>query len=658
MSGNRQDRIRIEHAQLRWEADTPVSGRFDDIYFNKDGGHAETAHVFLDGNRLRERFAAVETGDFTIAETGFGTGLNFLCARALWLRLAPPPARLHFVSVEKFPLRREDLSRALAHWPEFADGSTQLLAQYPPGAPGFHRLELDDGRVRLTLMLGDAIDSYSQLEARVDAWFLDGFAPAKNPDMWQPGLFAQMARLSHAGTTLATFTAAGFVRRGLQEVGFAMEKAPGFGRKREMLRGAFGGAERPLSAKPWFELPRLSARPRSALVIGGGLAGCSAARSLARRGIRVQLLEQSGALAGGGSGNRQGALYAKLPVKPTTQGMLHASGLHYSHQLAARLLQDHDWAPCGLLQLALNDKEQRRQQQLIDEACYPPELVRGVCAADAGALAGLPIGHPGLYFELGGWVSPPALCHALVEHPLIEHHTDTRIERLQQADSGRWSAHAADGRRFDADTVVIANATAARGLSHSAQLPLKPIRGQVTHGPQPGTLPALRTVVCGDGYIAPPLDGHYAFGATFDLRDDSETLRKDDHRRNLETLAGALPDLAAAIAQQPLDGRVGFRCSTPDYLPIIGPLPVHERFLEDYARLRQDRKWRFDTAPTHHRGLYISVGHGSKGLLTCPLGGELLAAMICDEPLPLARDIVDALNPARFIIKNLIRGSI
>ncbi|NVK42631.1 MAG: bifunctional tRNA (5-methylaminomethyl-2-thiouridine)(34)-methyltransferase MnmD/FAD-dependent 5-carboxymethylaminomethyl-2-thiouridine(34) oxidoreductase MnmC [Oceanospirillaceae bacterium] len=648
----------MEPAQLRWDADTPVSGQFDDIYFNKDGGHAETEHVFLDGNRLRERFASLEAPIFSIAETGFGTGLNFLCARALWLKLAPADACLHFVSVEKYPLRPGDLARALAHWPEFSNGSEQLLAQYPPRAAGFHRLELDDGRVRLTLMFGDAIDSYSQLEARVDAWFLDGFAPAKNPDMWQPELFSQIARLSRPGTTLATFTAAGFVRRGLQAVGFRMEKAPGFGRKREMLRGAFGESERLLSLKPWFDLPESASRPASVLVIGGGLAGCSAAHSLARRGIRVQLIEQADVLASGGSGNRQGALYAKLPVKPTHQGKFHGSGLHYSHHLAKRLLGDDDWAACGLLQLALNEKELNRQQQLIDEAYYPAELVHAVSAAEAGTLAGLPIEQSGLFFELGGWISPPALCRALVDHPLIEVHTDTRIGQLQRKTSEGWIALGTDGTQLAADAVVIANASAAQTFEQSRHLPLKPIRGQVTHAPAPDSLPDLKTVVCGDGYIAPSTGGTYAFGATFDLRDDSSDIRNQDHQRNLDTLSGTLPALARALATEPLEGRVGFRCSTPDYLPIIGPLPVRDRFLEDYARLRNDRKWRFDTAPTHHPGLYISVGHGSKGLLTCPLGGELLAAVICAEPLPLPRDIVDALNPARFIIKNLIRGSI
>ncbi|MFC6669736.1 bifunctional tRNA (5-methylaminomethyl-2-thiouridine)(34)-methyltransferase MnmD/FAD-dependent 5-carboxymethylaminomethyl-2-thiouridine(34) oxidoreductase MnmC [Marinobacterium aestuariivivens] len=648
---------KIQAAELRWEADTPVSGQFDDIYFNQDGGLAETRHVFLDGNRLAERFGAPEGAHFTVAETGFGTGLNFLCARALWLERAPQDARLHFISVEKFPLSREDLARALAHWPGFRDGGEQLLAQYPPPVAGFHRLVLDEGRIVLTLMLGDAIDRYRELEARVDAWFLDGFAPSKNPDMWQPELFGQMARLSHAGTTLATFTAAGFVRRGLQAVGFEMEKVPGFGRKREMLRGQHRVAATTPSAAPWFDSPTPAGRPGSALILGGGLAGCSAARALAERGIRVQLLEQSAELASGGSGNRQGALYAKLPVRPTKQGLLHSTGLHYSHHLLERLVPDDQWSACGLLQLATGDREAQRQQQLADEALYPDELVRAVSPDEATSLAGLPVHLSGLFFPLGGWVSPPAFCRSLVDHPLIELHTGCRIGSLGRS-AGRWQATTDGGRPFESEVVVVATAGAARTLEQLGHLPLKSIRGQVSHAPCPAGVPALATVVCGDGYISPPLEGQYAFGATFDLHDDSRALRPEDHQRNLDTLAAALPELAGALADSPAGGRVGFRCSTPDYLPIVGPAPVYERFVEDYGRLRQDRKWPFDRAPTHHPGLYISVGHGSKGLLTCPLGAELLAGMICNEPLPLGRELVEALSPARFIIKNLIRGSI
>lgn len=223
----------FHHAQLDWdEQGRPLSREFDDIYFSPTSGFDETHHVFIAGNDLARRFAELPAGGcFCIGETGFGTGLNFLCAWQLFEQCAPADARLHFVSVEKFPLTRDDLRRALALWPQLAPQAAQLLDQYMAIHPGFQRFNLAAGRVVLTLLVGDALDGLPELDAQIDAWFLDGFAPAKNPEMWSPALFTQLARLSRSGTSLATFTAAGFVRRGLTEAGFAIKRVRGFGKK-------------------------------------------------------------------------------------------------------------------------------------------------------------------------------------------------------------------------------------------------------------------------------------------------------------------------------------------------------------------------------------------------------------------------------------------
>lgn len=237
----------IQPANLEFNAEgTPVSRDFDDVYFSNDNGLEETRYVFLGGNQLEARFPEHPHPLFVVAESGFGTGLNFL---TLWqafvqFREAHPQAqlqRLHFISFEKFPLTRADLALAHQHWPELAPWAEKLQAQWPLPLPGCHRLLLDEGRVTLDLWFGDINELTSQLDdslnQKVDAWFLDGFAPAKNPDMWTQNLFNAMARLARPGGTLATFTSAGFVRRGLQEAGFTMQKRKGFGRKREMLCG-------------------------------------------------------------------------------------------------------------------------------------------------------------------------------------------------------------------------------------------------------------------------------------------------------------------------------------------------------------------------------------------------------------------------------------
>lgn len=226
---------------IEWRYGQPYASAFQDVYFSTDNGLEETKFVFLTQNDLNTRFKALKNANFTIAETGFGTGLNFLSTWQLWSEHAPSDSCLHFISVEKYPLSVDDISLALAYWPTLAEFCQQLLAQYQQLSPGIHQLSFVDGKVTLSLLIGDVAEMLPQINTQVDAWFLDGFSPAKNPDMWSATLFQNMARLSHSLTTFATFTSAGDVRRGLQAVGFQVNKLAGFGKKREMLRGHFAG---------------------------------------------------------------------------------------------------------------------------------------------------------------------------------------------------------------------------------------------------------------------------------------------------------------------------------------------------------------------------------------------------------------------------------
>lgn len=227
----------IDNPPLEWRDGQPYSTQFEDIYFSSDNGLAETDYVFLQGNDLPQRFQQLDSDEFTIIETGFGTGLNFLCVAELWLKLAPKNAKLHFISTEKYPLTLIDLTTAHSLWPDLTVLSQALLAAYQHILDD--TLSLFDNRIQITLLIGDANSTLDRLNTKADAWFLDGFAPAKNPEMWQATLFTQMARLSKPATTFATFTSAGNVRRGLQAAGFNITKQPGFGKKREMLTGYY-----------------------------------------------------------------------------------------------------------------------------------------------------------------------------------------------------------------------------------------------------------------------------------------------------------------------------------------------------------------------------------------------------------------------------------
>ncbi|MBU2964972.1 bifunctional tRNA (5-methylaminomethyl-2-thiouridine)(34)-methyltransferase MnmD/FAD-dependent 5-carboxymethylaminomethyl-2-thiouridine(34) oxidoreductase MnmC [Amphritea sp. 2_MG-2023] len=656
---------KFSSSTLNWLSDTPTSPLFEDIYFSIDDGLAETNHVFLDSNQLPERFATAST--FTIAETGFGTGLNFLATWKLFREQAPASAKLHFISVEKYPIALDDLIKALALWPELSMFSEQLIVQYPCHSPGFHQLSFDDGRIMLTLMLGDAIDCYRQLEARVDAWFLDGFAPSKNPEMWCAELFQQIGRLSHTDTTFATFTCAGIVKRGLRDVGFPVKKVAGFGRKREMLVGTYSPEvetrSAPAEGPSWFQLPYKHTGDKTAIVIGAGIAGCSTAHSLAKRGWKVTLVDKNSKIAAEGSGNHQGALYAKLPIEPIPTSRIHLSGFLYSSHFLTQNLADRNdiWSPCGLLQLAAHDKEKTKHQKLAESGNYPRSVVRYVEQTEASKIAGTAVSNSGLFFPEAGWVTPPLLCEWLCEHPNITVITSTQIKRLVR-DDHQWHCYTQHGQALTAAVTIIASAADSVAFEQTNHLPVQNIRGQVSITAKNADLPALDTVLCSEGYISPTQQGRYCFGATFELKDPATDIRESGHQHNLTKITNMAPNLGEALAQyhvhNPLSGRVGFRCASPDKLPIVGPAPVFSTFIEDYARLRHDAKTVIDTAPQHYPGLFVNLAHGSKGLISCPISGELIATMLENEPLPLEKELIDKLNPARFIIKNLIRRAI
>ncbi|WP_193069264.1 bifunctional tRNA (5-methylaminomethyl-2-thiouridine)(34)-methyltransferase MnmD/FAD-dependent 5-carboxymethylaminomethyl-2-thiouridine(34) oxidoreductase MnmC [Pseudomonas sp. K5] len=655
----------VTHAQLDWDDQgRPHSRVFDDVYFSDQSGLEETRYVFLEQNRLQARFAALPAGGrLVIGETGFGTGLNFLCAWQLFEQHAVAGAHLHFVSVEKYPLSHADLQRALLLWPELQPFAAQLLAQYIAIHPGFQRLVLDNGRVTLTLLIGDALEQLPQLDAQIDAWFLDGFAPAKNPDMWTAELFAELARLAAPGSTISTFTSTGWVRRLINAAGFKMKRTPGIGHKWEILRGEFLGwpAETPLPAagKPWFARPAPLHGERSALVIGGGLAGCTTAASLAARGWNVSLLERHARLAEEASGNPQGVLYLKLSAHGTALSQLILSGFGHTRRLLEHLHRGVDWDGCGVLQLAFNAKEAERQAQLA--AAFAPGLLQPLDQAQAQARAGVALEHGGLFFPEGGWVHPPALCEWQARHPLINVLTHHEALELQRVD-GQWQALAGDTLLASATVVVLAGAAEIKRFPFSAELPLKRIRGQITRLAQTPDSQALATVVCAEGYVAPTRLGEHTLGASFDFKSDDLTPTVAEHVGNLEMLQEISVDLAHrlnadTLAADQLEGRAGFRCTSPDYLPIIGPLADRALFDQAYAALRKDARQPPEAECPWLDGVYINSGHGSRGLVTAPLCAELLAAWLDDEPLPLPRSVADACHPNRFAVRALIRGT-
>lgn len=668
----------VQPAEVNWtENGGPFSCQFGDIYFSRQNGLAETRYVFLEKNNLPERLIALvgtKNPRFCIGETGFGTGLNFLSAWQLRDHIIPD-CHLHYTSVEKFPLTKDDLAKALSYWAELYEYAGCLVEHYPPLTPGWHHLSFTEQRVDLNLYLGDALEGYEDYQGTVDAWFLDGFAPAKNPPMWTEALIQQIARLSNNDTSFSTFTAASSVREGLKKAGFEVNRNKGFGNKRHMLCGKRLDKSTTKSLRtqfnsrqlssPWFIADQPSFNDeKKAIVIGGGLAGTSAAFSLARRGWQVNLIDRHEQLGNEASGNRQGILYNKLSAEPSLNSAFYTAGYLYSQRQFAQLTKNNgqNWHHCGVLQLAYDDQEALRQAHLIEHNPQPDDLIFPVTASQASELAGVSLHRNGLYSPVGGWAAPASICADQASHPNIKLTLGVQVEKIVR-DNEHWLLLDATEKLIACSKIlIIANAKDSNHFEVTRNLPLKAIRGQTTDIPANPEV-ALKTVLCGKSYIGPAIDGRHYMGATFDLNCVDTECRTSDHYRNLEHLITLAPELAeelgvSSLQQQNIQGRVGFRCTTLDYLPLVGPVPEQETFLNYYAPLRKSALHKTTLTGAYYPGLYLTTGHGSKGLTSCPLAGEILAAYINQEPFPISTELAHALNPSRFLIRDLKRNKI
>ncbi len=625
-------------ARLEFADDgTPWSTSFGDVYHSAHGGPQQALHVFLAGNDLPQRWQSQHR--FVILETGFGLGLNFLATWRAWRDDPQRCQRLHFVSFEKHPFSAADLAIAQQAWPEFADLAGELQKHWPPLTPGVHRLHLDDHRVILTLIFGDATKQLRAIDAAVDAFYLDGFSPAKNPELWTPELCKSLARLAAPGATLATWSVAGHVREALQAAEFDLEKRPGFAGKRQMLSGRFR-SRRPNRHTPPAE--------RRAIVIGAGIAGSTSAYALAAAGWQVTVLEATAGPATGASSNIAGVLRPLPSADDNRLSRLTRAGYLATRALLGSLPAAR-WSACGVLHLGREPIHEAQQKRTVEALGWPDEVMQFVDRDTARQMLGWPVDTGGWWFPNGGWVQPPSVCRtALAAFPeRITVKVAAAVHCLKRAKTGAndsvdsWQALAADGTVLaEAPVVVMASGTTAPDFEQFAWLPQKAVRGQVTHLPA-ATTPSLPHVVCKLGYAMPEIDGLRLIGATLQAGDTDRSLREIDHRENLARLNLSLPGFAPELDLAKLGGRVGFRPMSPDRLPIVGPVP------DAVAATPNTRLHALPRQP----GLWCVQGFGARGIVWSALMADLLVSRIEGEPLPLESDLVDACDPGRFLLK-------
>ncbi|WPO66925.1 FAD-dependent 5-carboxymethylaminomethyl-2-thiouridine(34) oxidoreductase MnmC [Acinetobacter haemolyticus] len=617
---------KIQTAELDWEMvdgiDLPISIQFGDVYFSKDNGLLETRHVFLNGNDLSERLSQLNDYQyFCVGETGFGTGLNILTLWQLWQQIRPNNhSHLHVISVEKFPLRRTDLIRALNAWPELAPLAQKLIAQYPLPIAGCHRLSFPEERFSIDLWLGDAQDIFPNIPKTqaVNAWFLDGFAPSCNPDMWQENVLNNIVRLSDFGTTFASFSVAGVLKRGLKQHGIQISRPRGFGHKREMLKAiwldqASSETHSIDSIKTVIraqndQISQFTKQQKIA-IIGAGIAGLSTAWAFAQRGHQITIYEQNEPLSGA-SGNPLALLNPKLcPIEQAHEHLMTLSWQHalnfYARFKAFRAIQVEQMAlknPDELLQLAEQYPDQVLTTHTSDEIRPQTEF-------------------PSLTLQQAGAVAPHQLRDEILQHPNIAV-KKAKVSRLNsigtQTELWQDQHHLAT-----ADQVIVCCAKQSAALFDHYPV-LKPIRGQVSWVKNTNQALSLEQAYSYGGYCMQLDSSQLILGASFyPNRDDTEVLL-EDHVHNYQLIHSIFPTYAEQLsATDTWQGRASVRAQTLDYFPLVG-------------KIQNDPS------------IYTFAGLGSKGFLFAPLCSEILVALVLGELCPVPQSLLSKLNPQRF----------
>ena len=614
------------------------SNNYNDIYFQADIGMAEKQHVFLKGNNLPKNWQ--QHAHFTIAETGFGTGLNFLNTFKLWHKNNNGKQHLHYISCELHPFKRQQLQQILVAFPELEEYSKELLEKYPTILTyGFHRLHFQQYNLTLTLIFADCVTAFEQLQANVDAWFLDGFGPSKNPNMWSDRLFRVIANLSHINTSLATFTVARKIRDGLSAVGFSINKAPGFGQKREMLTAQMGKDAVTKEKQPWAQTFKAK-KAKTYAVIGAGIAGLSLADKLQQQGRKVVLFDRQRQPCLETSGNPQAMIMPALTLNDSPEARFYLTAFLY----ALRYYDKKYYHPVGVQQLAFSNKQKNWQNKLIERFDLPEQLLTKTEA--------------GLFYPLAGWLDTQGHAQNMGQNLNYQQAEIIKIDR----DKEQWHMQGLDGAIYTTDVLILANGMNAKKLLNGYDLPITPKHGQISYfqandsHKQIGACPHIQLA---EGYITPSWHGIQTLGATFDHIDEpicygAASTEKDHWQRNTSLWNGTdYEDYFKSLSSH--KARAGIRATTADHLPICGAIIKQSQFRLDYHDIHHGKHWKQYPLPQAVENLYVLTGLGSRGFTSAPLLAESLCNQILATPQVLSHELQKAINPNRFLFKELKR---
>lgn len=653
----------MQYTNLIWRNGQPYSEMFDDIYYSSNenesiSGESEFNHVFFKNNGLPERWD--NTGDFVVAELGFGSGLNCLLTIREWLKHLEESKQekcLHYIALEKYPLSPDAINELVSKYPELHEYCDELIAVYPPAVKGSHSRQLFNNRVVVHYKFMDAYEALKNERYKVDAWYLDGFSPAKNTDMWSAQLFEKLAQNSHSKTTCSTYTSAGFVKRNLQDNGFEVKKVSGHGKKRDMLVAVLSAGQQlayKFTDKPWFSQPEaLAVTAKEATVIGAGIAGLSVAYSLVKRGWAVTVIDRQNGIAMEASANPAAIIYPRLSVNNDIDTALYTAA--YCHTLyALKVLQSKYkkkfWFDDGLLQLF----DAKRFSEIIDKFGFNNEFVEktdlSVKTDDSSAGDAR---HILVKYPLAGVVLPKILCDALVQECGNKLNViQSEVDNIQYVND-KWCCSSSNSLVSETDVLVVANGIDINDCGLDMDFPIESIRGQVAVLSSNNESLNIKTAINSDVYITPSLQGKHYLGATYSRNNYSFDIDPEDNKELLESLDRVRDGV---FDKKSIHSTwVGFRAMSKDRVPVVGAVPNRQLYEDKYADVSHGRRNKEYSPADYLKGLYITAAHGSRGFTSSLLSGEVIAAQITGEPMPVSKTVLDTLHPSRFIVNDLKR---
>ena len=656
----------------------PVTNDLDSASFYDSDVLVKSHNVLYEQNNIDTRLQNHDQPYFVVAETCFNNGLNFL---NVWQRFTDHLARqqvqnqldkgvkrLHFISFDTCALTVADLSKILKMHPAINSLSKQLIEQYPINLEGCHRLEFNNGLVVLDLYFGEITNlikvmSYPKIGI-VDAWFLNNSSTNTIPKHYQQSLFNAITDITKTGATIATYETTECLNNELVKAGFTIQKVKDFAStKNEILVGTFNKANNIQSAPDYFSHGNSSLK--SVAVIGGGIASSCILYSLAKRGIESQLFCQDSKPAMGASHNVQGAIYPHLQAKNSPHSELFAHSFLYAKRLYNHLLNtgfsfDYDW--CGVLQHAVKQPLADKHQNLAQKQLWPKSLMRNVTAQQGDEIAGINTGYSGVYFEQGGWVNPQQLVNAMLNAANnltpFKSSFNCNIEQLEKTDDG-WFLSTNGERLGPFSDVIICAGEHSDAFEQTKSLPIVGVRGQVSHIQASEQSRKLKTVLCHKGYFTPAYLDHHCMGATFEKNSKSRQVTEQDNITNKEQLLSFYDQSEFATSLGNItSAKAAVRCSFIDHLPMAGEWAQQSDYITAFANLRLGKRYQYQPLNKPQQGLHIFTGFGARALCSAPLSSEYLISSLNNEPRPLSERVSQAIHPARFIVRDLMRNKI